>query len=152
VLWSYWDGDLTNPKTQIFLKLCFNNMREYAVRSGWKFHLTTNDNLHEFLSRENYDNCLKLLALVGKEFKQKRADIIRLYLLKENGGMWIDSSTFFIEELRWVNQIRSTNIPIMNRIGDSPDLITFRMEAYDKPGSLVYDSELGMNVSVSPGL
>lgn len=34
-LWTFWDGNLDNPKTDILLKLCLNNMNEYAVKSGW---------------------------------------------------------------------------------------------------------------------
>ena len=71
-------------------------MKNYASKSGWQFNLVTYQNLPQFLSKDNYDQCMKLLSFINKNFKQMRADIIRLFLLKENGGMWVDASTFFV--------------------------------------------------------
>lgn len=82
MLWTFWDGDLSNPNSQIFLKLCLNNMDQYCRKSGWEFNLVTYDNLRQFLSSENYAECLRLLNGINFEFKQMRADIIRLELLK----------------------------------------------------------------------
>ena len=96
IIWTFWDGDLSNPNTQIFLKLCLNNMRQYATKSGWQFNLVKYDNLAEYLTPESYKECLRILETISTNFKQMRADIIRLELLKDNGGMWIDSSSFFL--------------------------------------------------------
>ena len=54
LLWTFWDGDLTNPNTQILLKLCLNNMHEYAASSGWQFNLVTYDNLQQYLTPGSY--------------------------------------------------------------------------------------------------
>ena len=71
-------------------------MRQYATKSGWQFNLVKYDNLAEYLTPESYKECLRILETISTNFKQMRADIIRLELLKDNGGMWIDSSSFFL--------------------------------------------------------
>ena len=95
-------------------------MNEYARKSGWEFNLITYKNLDQFLNPENYERCLRLLTEVDQSFKQVRADIIRLLLLKENGGMWVDSSTFFIDNLNWIDRINTTDMPVLNRISKEP--------------------------------
>jgi hypothetical protein len=81
-----------------------------------------------------------------------RADIIRLELLKDNGGMWVDSSTFFVDKLDWINNIGNSKIPILNKIAPEPDLLTFRLNGYDMPNPWVNDSSLDHPVNLSPGL
>ena len=81
-----------------------------------------------------------------------RADIIRLQLLKDNGGMWVDSSTFFVDKLDWINNIANEKIPILNKIAQEPDLLTFRLKDYDMPDPWVNDSSLNQQVNLSPGL
>jgi len=81
-----------------------------------------------------------------------RADIIRLELLKDNGGMWVDSSTFFVDRLDWINNIANEKLPMLNRITDHPDLLTFRLDDYDMPDGWVHNSVLNQSVHLSPGL
>lgn len=66
--------------------------------------------------------------------------------------MWVDSSTFFVEELSWVNNIADQNIPILNKISEEPDLLTFRLDDYDKPNGWVYDASLDQSIHLSPGI
>ena len=89
-------------------------MEEYATNSDWQFKLVTYDNLDTFLTEESYDECMRILDSINFEFKQMRADIIRLELLKDNGGIWVDSSTFFIENLDWVNNVTQLGLPFIN--------------------------------------
>ena len=95
---------------------------------------------------------MRLLAEVDQSFKQVRADIIRLLLLKENGGMWVDSSTFFIDKLNWIDRITTTDMPILNRISKEPELFTVYLDGYDMPNCYVFDEELNMNICLSPGI
>jgi hypothetical protein len=152
LLWTFWDGDLTNPNTQILLKLCLNNMQQQAASSGWQFNLVTYDNLPQYLTPGSYAECMRLLDGINWGLKQMRADIIRLELLKDNGGMWVDSSTFFVDKLDWINNIQNENIPILNKISSEPDLLTFRQKDYDMPNPWISDSSLDQPVNLSPGL
>ena len=36
---------------------------------------------------------------------QNRADMIRLFLLAERGGMWLDTNSFLLGKLSWVEHI-----------------------------------------------
>jgi len=81
-----------------------------------------------------------------------RADIIRLELLKDNGGMWVDSSTFFVEKLNWINNIANEDVHIVNRIKSEPDLITFRLDGYDRPNGWIYDDSISKSIHLSPGI
>ena len=33
---------------------------------------------------------------------QNEADIMRLFLIYENGGMWVDTNTVLLRDLKWV--------------------------------------------------
>jgi len=33
------------------------------------------------------------------------ADVLRILLIYEHGGMWIDANSFLLGELNWINQL-----------------------------------------------
>lgn len=47
--------------------------------------------------------------------------------------MWVDSSTFFAEDLTWINNIKNENFQMLNKLSSDPDLLTYRLGYYDKP-------------------
>ena len=54
LLWTFWEGDLSDPYTNIFLKLCLHSKKEHAKKSGWEFFLVTYETLPQFLTPEDH--------------------------------------------------------------------------------------------------
>jgi len=44
---------------------------------------------------------------------------MRLTLLYENGGMWLDTNSFFIGNLSWINNLDKEE-HVYNKIGSEP--------------------------------
>jgi len=69
---------------------------------------------------------------------QNRADILRLVLMYENGGMWLDSNSFFINDFSWIENIQK-EASIINRIGTYPDHLAFTFHPYGGNKTKVWD-------------
>lgn len=60
------------------------------------------------------------------------ADLIRFNLIYENGGIWMDITTFFPEGIDWLVNIKSDkyrNI-ITNRFSQDPDVMLVYFQGY----------------------
>lgn len=73
---------------------------------------------------------------------QNHVDIFRLFLLYENGGMWLDTNSFFVSDLSWIEHIDEETMPY-NRIRSNPDVITFTFSQYGGNKTRVVDDKLG---------
>lgn len=91
IMWTYWHQGFENAST--FTKLCLNNQRHYAQNSGWTYNLLSKDNIHHYIDVNRLENIWKKNKILNL---QAYADILRVLLLLEYGGMWIDANTFFI--------------------------------------------------------
>lgn len=74
---------------------------------------------------------------------QNHVDIYRLFLLYENGGMWLDTNSFFVNNLNWIDNIDKELSPY-NRIRNDPDIITFTYnDLYGGNKTRVIDDKTG---------
>lgn len=83
IIWSYWDDD-NIPE---FINICYKNWVKFAP--NYQVNLLTKSNAEKYLDI-NYDGWKELPAY-------RQSDIIRLLLLKKYGGVWIDASTFLLD-------------------------------------------------------
>lgn len=85
----WWQGEETMPEV---VKLCIASQRQAFSDERFDYYLITKDNLADFLTLPQYiwdrvaDETINLTHL---------SDIIRVGLLKEHGGMYLDA-TFFL--------------------------------------------------------
>ena len=81
---------------------------------------------------------------------QKKADLLRLMLLKDYGGMWIDANSYFVSSnLSWLDHPQRSKL-IHNKLGEEPDVL---LGAYSQGAlRLVHDEQLNATVNVYPGL
>lgn len=97
VIWSYWH---TTP-TPEFIAKCQVNWRRFAP--DHELRLIHKNTITEWLGKGE---------ILG-EFSQlppfRQADWLRLKLLAEYGGIWIDASTLLTQNLDWVHQLRVKN-------------------------------------------
>ena len=60
-----------------------------------------------------------------------KADLLRLHVIYENGGMWIDASSIFLNDFSWIENL-DQQIYIDNKIGNSPEYLAFSYYPYSK--------------------
>jgi hypothetical protein len=51
---------------------------------------------------------------------------MRLFLIYENGGMWVDTNTFFLGNFSWIENIAKEKW-VINRASSEPEVITFSL-------------------------
>lgn len=88
-IYCYWDDDLENVP---LVKACYETWLR-NIPKDWKINLVTNKNLDNYVSKEFIEKYKNLLMYDVIKF----SDFLRLELLINNGGVWIDISTIIIK-------------------------------------------------------
>jgi hypothetical protein len=88
-LWAYWDS--SPPR---FIMDCHAGWKRY--NPSYEVNLITNDTLSEFISSKLPENFNDVSS-------QARSDWIRLAVLKEHGGIWMDASTVVTGDLAYIH-------------------------------------------------
>lgn len=86
IIWCYWDSDKLPP----IVKKITDCWKKKLLT--WDIRIITPTNIDKYLQKEQIDN--KPTHLGSAHF----ADWLRLYLLRDHGGVWIDSSTIIDSE------------------------------------------------------
>jgi hypothetical protein len=92
IIWSYWQQA---PTPELILQ-CYANWKRFAP--DYDIRILSKDSLLQWITQERFIEGFDLLPA----FRQ--ADWIRLQLLKQYGGVWIDASTILTQDLNWVQQ------------------------------------------------
>jgi hypothetical protein len=118
VLWTFWDSGFDSAR--LFTKMCINNMAHFSSMSGWQFHFLSNHNYTQFISEQSR-NRLDMMYATSKHkiWKQNWADLMRLFLIYENGGMWVDTNSFFLGNFSWIENIAKQKL-LENRLSAEP--------------------------------
>ena len=96
IIWSYWEQGYNS--TSLFTRLCLNNKQHIATKHDWEFRLLSKHNYTRFINPAILDPVYKLLP---RQQPQSRADLIRIQLMLEHGGMWMDANSYFTRDLEW---------------------------------------------------
>ena len=104
-VWSFWHN-LDDPDTPTIVKTNFKCIKE--VYPDWQLIVMTKDNVDKYSPRDVIDAASNLQIM-------HKADLYRLYVLKEYGGLWIDSSVL-IKDTNFVNELYKTCLE-QNKIG-----------------------------------
>lgn len=91
-IWMYWDDDLRPELIQASIDRITKLNPTYSVR------VLSHSTLKDFLPDLIFDEHI-YLPIANK------SDIIRLNLLYKYGGIWLDSSVLFFEDLSWLEKI-----------------------------------------------
>ena len=89
-IWTYWDDESKVPKS---VKMCME---------GWKKFNPTYEII--LLTKKNFEKYVKIPKSISShpnfnDMPQRFADLIRIWVLAENGGVWIDSTTILRKSL-----------------------------------------------------
>lgn len=96
LIWTYWAQGADS--TPYIVAKCFESWRNQ--NPDWKFHVLDETNVAEFADMSDIPPSLPF---------RYRANILRLRLLKQYGGVWVDSTTFCHRPLdEWLPLLCST--------------------------------------------
>ncbi len=127
ILWTFWDTGFDSAR--LFTRMCINNMAYYSNISGWQFRFLSNQNYTNYISEENRNRLDKMYThskhIIGR---QNWADLMRLFLIHQNGGMWIDTNSFFLGNFSWIENITKEKW-VENKLTPQPEIITFSLSS-----------------------
>lgn len=106
------------------VKWCVHSWKRY--NPTWTIILLDNDNLQEYvdLTKISYDKDIQLCHL---------ADIVRMVLLRDHGGLWVDATTFCHKPLDdWLPAYTTSGFFAFNRY--RPDLMIANWFLYAEKG------------------
>jgi hypothetical protein len=89
-IWTYWH-DQSLPDT---INKCIENWRKYNPE--YDIVILNNSNYKEYI------NGCDILDYPASRFHARVADFMRIHVLNQNGGIWLDASTILHESLDWV--------------------------------------------------
>jgi hypothetical protein len=80
IIWTHWDNMDTAP-------LLIKNILELrkSKLEGWKIHVLNDSNIDMYIDKNRYPKNYNMLM------PSQKSDWIRLYLLKNHGGLWLDA-------------------------------------------------------------
>ena len=87
-IWSYWDGPITEIN-----EICLNSWKIHL--SDWNIKILNESNIISYDITYKPNNYNKLTPTI-------KSDVIRLNLLYNYGGVWVDATVFFTESLDWI--------------------------------------------------
>jgi GR25 family glycosyltransferase involved in LPS biosynthesis len=90
IIWTYWNDD-TLPE---IIDKCVNNWKHF--NPDHKVVVVKQSNINKYVN--------KIPHFFYNLSPQRQADWIRLFLLKEHGGIWMDSSTMLTESFNWLHE------------------------------------------------
>lgn len=97
IIWAYWHDD-TPP---LLVQRCIANWR--ALNPDYELRLLHPLNIAEHLDPDEFLSNYASLA----EFR--KADWLRLAVLRRYGGIWLDASLFLTRSLAWVTELQQTH-------------------------------------------
>jgi hypothetical protein len=90
IIWTFWDDQSTIPS---FIQHCFDSWKR--MNPTYKVIIISNSNWKDYI----YSEPPKYLNIFSSA---RKSDWIRLSLLYEHGGIWIDASTILTQKIDWV--------------------------------------------------
>lgn len=93
-IWIYWDGELPQ-----LVERCIQVIRE--KNPAFTVTLLNSGNVGQYCNAQ-YDD-------IENMSPQHKADLIRLNLLYQFGGIWLDASTILNRDLNWIEELMQEN-------------------------------------------
>ena len=94
-VWCYWSQGKDN--ISYFASKCLENWRQYL--SPYEFKINIIDK-PMFLKIQNEIDT----SFFEKLTFQQQSDLVRLFLLYEYGGIWLDITTILTDDLKWITK------------------------------------------------
>ena len=99
IIWSYWNEE-TLPELN---QLCVSSWRQ-NLNNEWKINVLNSKNIEQYININNKDKFNKLSVTL-------QSDIIRLKLLYDYGGVWVDNTIFINSNLNeFINNMNKLDL------------------------------------------
>jgi len=122
-LWLYWDSGSENAS--VANQLCILNLIKNAKAAGYEVKEVNDANAHQFLPQptlEKISNAIENAKM--RIMPQTKSDFYRLALISTYGGVYLDSSYFFLEDFTWITEVsKEPTKYFFNRFGDVPKVL-----------------------------
>jgi len=102
IVWSYWNVD-TFDKIPLSVKQILIDRNKKMESKGWKVNIINNVNIDDYIKKEDYPDNYYLLSV------QAQSDWIRLKLLNQYGGLWLDAS-IIINDINFLENIYNQSL------------------------------------------
>lgn len=107
-IWLLWFQGIS--KAPLLVRRCVDSW--IAMNPGWDVTILDESNLSEFIYLDLPEHCL------AGHSPAHRADLIRLHLLSEYGGVWADATTYCMKPLdEWVDACAESGFFAFNKPG-----------------------------------
>ncbi|WP_165443269.1 glycosyltransferase family 32 protein [Acinetobacter ihumii] len=93
-IWIYWESMCEND----LVNLCIENIID--LHPDYEVNVLNKSNLKDYVELPNFNKNIETAVI---------ADYIRLSLLKDFGGIWLDASIFLVENLDWILKKMKSN-------------------------------------------
>jgi mannosyltransferase OCH1-like enzyme len=104
-IWLYWDNTPGQTAPPTYIQLCWETIRKHCGKD-FDIHLVTTENVRQFLP-SIADNFFQIAQINNK------SNFLRYTLLKEHGGIWLDSDLILFQSLK----------PTLDLLKDGIDLV-----------------------------
>ncbi len=94
IIWIYWDNELPE-----LIQKCIKNTQK--LNPSYQLIILNNANIHQY-SKIDFSEYNQLTP-------QLQSDLLRLNLLYNNGGIWLDASVVLYQDLDWIEDLCHRN-------------------------------------------
>ena len=103
----FWDKGFSSSHATN--QLAKRNIEKYAAPSGFRVIEVNNTNLKSYIGLSEIERIEETLYFNnrGSKYDQTYSDLVRLALLKEHGGVYMDASFILLQDLSWLLDIAS---------------------------------------------
>jgi hypothetical protein len=95
IIYTYWNDPENIPET---VSKCIDSWKRY--NPDYKIVIINSKNIKEFIPFD-------ITKLKHATSQQKIADFLRICLLAQNGGIWLDSTIYLNHNLDWINEYQA---------------------------------------------
>lgn len=118
-VWTY-----STPKGEnIVHDMCIERLLAVFAQEQWILEIITPNNIRNYLREyDSYRNTL--LAAKGSLSQLQNIELLKLFVLKQYGGLWLDPDVILIANLSWIGQL--SKLPEITTFGqDNYELVLF---------------------------
>lgn len=85
-IFVYWETGFVNMP--LLVKVSLEKLAIAAKDSEWTLHLITGSNIKDFVT--DFDRFQHVVSRGHRQTVHEKSDILRIYLIEEHGGVWMD--------------------------------------------------------------
>lgn len=122
-LWLYWDSG--SQAASASNQLCILNLIKNAKAAGYDVKEVNDNNANEYLPAETLNKIKNAISTANMPIRpQTKSDLYRLGLISTHGGIYLDSSYFFLEDFSWITYVSKEPSQLFyNRFGEVPKVL-----------------------------